>query len=60
MIISGVDNIELNIIITDYEKLSEQINIIVFFIIIRVYTPFVITYFYIKTVGIVEIQYNFH
>jgi hypothetical protein len=60
IIISGITNIELNIIITDYENLSEQINLIIFFIIIRVYVPFIITYFYIKTVGIIEIQYNFH
>lgn len=60
IIISGITNIELNIIIIDYESLSEQINIIIFFIIILIYFPFVVTYFHVKTIIRVEHQHWFH
>jgi len=60
IVISGITNIELNIIIIDYESLSEQRNIIIGFRIVFIYFPFVIIYFHIKTIIRVENQYWFH
>ena len=57
IVISGITNIELNIIIIDYESLSEQRNIIIGFRIVFIYFPFVIIYFHIKTIIRVENQY---
>ena len=60
IIISGINNTELNIIISDYEQLSQQIIIIIIFIVIMVYIPFFVSYFYIKIASSIEQQYTFH
>ena len=57
IIINGINSIELNIIIIDYESLSEQRNIIIGVRIVFIYFPFVIIYFHIKTIIRVENQY---
>lgn len=60
IIINGINSIELNIMIIDYESLSKQIRLIVIFIGSMVFFPFFVTYCYIKTASSIEKQYYFH
>lgn len=60
IIISGITKIELNLIIIDYEYLSNKRSIIIFYIAIIIYMPFIMIYAYIKFIPSIEIKYIGH
>ena len=59
-IISGINTIELNIIIINYDHLSEQIILIIIFISTIIFLPFFILYFFLIFICSIEKQYIFH
>ena len=59
-IISGINTIELNIIIINYDHLSEQIILIIIFISTIIFFPFFILYFFLIFICSIEKQYIFH
>jgi hypothetical protein len=60
IIISGITKIELNLIIIDYEYLSNKRSTIVFYMAIVIYMPFILIYVYIKFIPSIEIKYITH
>ena len=60
ILISGITKIELNLMIMDYEYLSHKRSIIIFYIAIIIYMPFILIYAYIKFIPSIEINYIVH
>jgi len=60
IIMSGINKIELNLMIIDYEYLSNKRSLIIFYITFIIYIPFIIIYIYIKIMPSIEIKYAMH
>lgn len=60
IIMSGMNKIELNLMIIDYEYLSNKRSVIIFYITFIIYIPFIIIYIYVKVIPSIEIKYIIH